>query len=212
MKNNYSYIGISFVILVFGIWVVKEYQDRMESKSLIRFEKVPNFEFINQDGQLISNSFYKDKVYVLEFFFTSCPTICPIMTQNTILLQDKFYGDPRFGIASISINPSTDTPEVLKEYAKEKMITMSNWQFLTGDQTAIFDFSNNGFKLYAGKNNEVPGGFEHSGLFALIDKQGYIRSRTVRVGEHKNPIKFYDGLDIKHIQMLKEDIQLLLKE
>ncbi len=211
-KNNYSYVGLSFVLLVFGIWVVNEYGSRSEEKALVKFEKVPEFAFTNQEGVTISNKDFQGKVYVVEFFFTTCPTICPVMTQNTLLLQHKFYGNPNFGIASISINPKHDSPNVLKAYAQEKGATLENWHFLTGDETEIFDFSNKGFKLYAGVNEAVEGGFEHSGLFALIDKQGYIRSRTIKIGDNENPIKFYDGLDVSAIEMLKEDIQLLLNE
>ena len=210
--KNYSYIGISFVILVFGIWVVNEYEQRAQNKELLTFEKVPPFSFVNQEGDTISNDTYAGKVHVVEFFFTTCPTICPIMTQHTVLLQNKFYGNPHFGIASISINPHNDRPEVLKAYAKEKGATMRSWHFLTGDQAEIYRFSNEGFRLYAGANPSVAGGFEHSGMFALVDKKGYIRSRTVQVGEQSNPIKFYDGLDLKAIEMLKEDIQILLEE
>lgn len=212
MKNNYSYAGIAFIILIFGIWGGNELSKRTEKKELVKFEKVPVFEFINQEGKLISNKDYKGKVYVVEFFFTTCPTICPIMTKNTILLQNKFYGNPSFGIASISINPKHDTSEVLKAYALEKGATMKSWNFLTGDEEAIFKFSNDGFRLYAGVNDEVEGGFEHSGLFALVDKEGYIRSRTVKNGDNENPIKFYDGLDVDAIEMLKEDIIILLNE
>lgn len=212
MKNNYSYAGIAFIILIFGIWGVNELGKRTEKRELVKFEKVPSFEFVNQNGELVSNKFYNGKVYVVEFFFTTCPTICPIMTQNTVLLQNKFYGNPKFGIASISINPKHDTPEILKAYAIDKGATMENWNFLTSDEETVFKFSNDGFKLYAGANKEVEGGFEHSGLFALIDKNGFIRSRTVKMGDNENPIKFYDGLDIDAIEMLKEDIILLLEE
>ncbi|WP_152286870.1 SCO family protein [Flavicella marina] len=212
MKNNYSYAGIAFIILIFGIWGVNELDTRTEKKQLVTFEKVPDFNFINQFGKEVSNNDYAGKVYVVEFFFTTCPTICPIMTQNTVLLQNKYYGNPHFGIASISINPKHDTPEVMKSYADEKGATMESWNFLTGDEAAIFKFSNEGFKLYAGKNENVEGGFEHSGLFALVDKNGFIRSRTVTTGGSENPIKFYDGLDVKAIEMLKEDIQILLEE
>lgn len=212
MKNNYSYAGVAFVILIFGIWGGNELSKRSEKRELVKFEKVPDFEFTNQNGDLISNKDYEGKVYVVEFFFTTCPTICPIMTKNTLLLQNKFYGNPYFGIASISINPKNDTPKVLKEYAIEKGATMESWNFLTGAEEKVFEFSNNGFKLYAGKNEEVEGGFEHSGLFALIDKQGFIRSRTIKIGDNENPIKFYDGLDVNAIEMLKEDINILLED
>lgn len=212
MKNNYSYAGIAFIVLIFGIWGVNELGNRNNKRDLVVFEKVPSFNFTNQYGKSISNKQYLGKVYIVEFFFTTCPTICPMMTKNTVLLQNKFYGNPNFGIASISINPKHDTPEILKSYAKEKGATMENWNFLTGDEQEIFEFSNEGFKLYAGVNAEVEGGFEHSGLFALVDKNGFIRSRKVKMGASENPIKFYDGLDLNVIEWLKQDIKLLLEE
>jgi len=210
--KKYSYISIAFVILVFGIWAVPKIVAKFNQNELMKFEEVPPFEFENQYGLLIGNSDYKNKVYVVEFFFTSCPTICPRMNENMVKIQNEFYGNPSFGIVSISIDPERDSPEVLKAYADEKGATLKNWHFLTGDKEEIYSFSNDGFRLYAGENKDVEGGFEHSGLFALIDKDGFIRSRTVMNGEIENPIKFYNGLDEKEIQWLKEDINLLLKD
>jgi protein SCO1/2 len=211
MKKN-SYIAITFVLLIFGIWAVPKIVGTLNTKALYKFEAVPEFEFENQNGEMISNQNYDNKVYVVEFFFTSCPTICPRMNENMVKIQNEFYGNPSFGIASISIDPERDSPQVLKEYAERKGATLKNWHFLTGDKEEIYSFSNDGFRLYAGVNKDVQGGFEHSGLFALIDKEGYIRSRTVINGENENPIKFYNGLDDKEIQWLKEDIKILLKE
>ena len=211
MKNK-SYIGISFIILIFGIWALPKIINKVSNKTLVKFEKVPNFSFTNQDNENITNQNFKDKVYVVEFFFASCPTICPKMNKNMLKIQEEFFGNPDFGIVSITIDPERDTSEVLKKYANEHQVKLKNWHFLTGNLDAIYTLSNKGFKLYAGENAEAEGGFEHSGLFALIDKQGYIRSRTITSGESENPIKFYDGLDAKQVQMLKEDIALLLKE
>ena len=211
MKKN-SYIAITFVILIFGIYAVPKIVKNFTGNQLLQFEKVPAFEFTDQNNKLVSNSNFEDKVYVVEFFFTSCPTICPRMNENMVKIQNEFYGNPSFAIASVSIDPERDSPEVLKAYAKEKGATIKNWYFLTGDKDDVYTFSNDGFRLYAGENKDVEGGFEHSGLFALIDKEGYIRSRTVINGENENPIKFYNGLDDKEIQWLKEDIKLLLKE
>jgi len=211
MKKN-SYIGITFVILVFGIWAIPKIIDSISKKDLLKFEKVPPFEFIDQNKYIVTNKTFEDKVYVVEFFFASCPTICPKMHESMLKIQTEFYGNPNFGIASITIDPKRDTPEALKKYADKNNATLKNWHFLTGDKDVIYNFSNEGFKLYAGENEEAPGGFEHSGLFALIDKDGYIRSRTVKSGENDNPIKFYDGLDAIQVQWLKEDIAILLKE
>lgn len=207
--KKYSYVGVAFIILIFGIYAIPKIVKKFNSPTLVTIGEVPEFEFTNQDGKLISNSFYNDKVWVVEFFFTTCPTICPRMTDNMIKIQNEFYANLDFGIASFSINPKHDTPEILKAYAESHGATLKNWQFLTGDQETIYQLANNGFTLFAGENSDAEGGFEHSGMFALIDKQGNIRSR---IDEHGNPIAFYDGLDPKGIEMIKEDIAILLKE
>ena len=187
MNKKYSYVGIAFVILIFGIYVFPKVAKHFKKSDLHTFEKVPAFEFTNQDGIVVNNDTYKGKVYVLEFFFTTCPTICPIMNQKMVTIQNEFFGNPDFGIASISITPEIDTPKVLKEYAKSYGITHKNWHLLTGkSEEVVYELSNKGFQLYAGKSgNEAHAGFEHSGLFALIDKDGYIRSRKDGFGNPK---------------------------
>ncbi|SDW35778.1 protein SCO1/2 [Lutibacter oricola] len=207
--KKYSYVGVAFIILIFGIYAVPKIVNKFKTPNLVTIGKVPSFEFTNQDGNKISNSFYNNKVYVIEFFFTTCPTICPKMNENMVKIQNKFYGNLDFGIASFSINPEYDTPKILKAYAKHHGATLKNWNFLTGDKKEIYTLANNGIALYAGENAEAEGGFEHSGMFALVDKKGNIRSRLDDLG---NPIAFYDGLDNKSIQMIKEDIEILLKE
>jgi len=207
--KKYSYVGIAFIILIFGIYAVPKIINKFKTPSLVTIGKVPNFEFTNQDGEKITNSFYDDKVWVAEFFFTTCPTICPKMNANMVKIQNEYYGNLDFGIASFSINPKYDTPEILKAYAEAHKATLKNWHFLTGEQALIYELANTGFTLYAGENSEAEGGFEHSGMFALIDKEGNIRSRIDELG---NPLAFYDGLDSKGVQMIKEDIAILLKE
>jgi protein SCO1/2 len=207
--KKYSYVGIAFIILIFGIYAIPKIVNKFKTPTLVKIGEVPNFEFTNQDGKFISNSFYEGKVYVIEFFFTTCPTICPKMNANMVKLQNEYYGNLDFGIASFSINPEYDTPKILKEYAKSHDATLKTWNFLTGDKTAIYTLANKGIALYAGENSDAEGGFEHSGMFALVDKKGIIRSRLDKLG---NPIAFYDGLDPKGVQMIKEDIAILLKE
>lgn len=207
--KKYSYIGIAFIILIFGIYAVPKIVNRFKTPKLVTIGKVPPFEFTNQEGKLITNSYYEGKVYVVEFFFTTCPTICPKMNENMLKIQNEFYGNLDFGIASFSINPKFDTPEILKEYAETHGATSKNWNFLTGDQDKIYELANTGFTLYAGEDSNAEGGFEHSGMFALVDKKGNIRSR---LDEYGNPIAFYDGLDQKGVQQIKEDIKILLKE
>ncbi|WP_348797655.1 SCO family protein [Flavobacterium adhaerens] len=228
MLKNKSYIGISFIILVFGIYAVPKIIDRVQNNSIVqgnRLDQVggsntedhklvkigpaPKFELINQENKKITNDFYKGKVYVLEFFFATCPSICPKMNANMITLQNTYFGNPNFGIVSITIDPVHDTPEVLKQHAKLLGVKSANWNFLTGDKEAIYNLSNKGFNIYVGENNKVAGGFEHSGLFALIDKNGNIRCRK---DDYGNPILYYDGLEKKGVRDIQQDIQILLKE
>ncbi|WP_186992066.1 SCO family protein [Constantimarinum furrinae] len=207
MKKNYSYIGITFVILIFGIWAVPKIVDHFSEPDMAVIGEVPPFNFTNQNGNAISNSDYSGKVYVAEFFFTTCPSICPIMNRNMVIIQDEFYGNPNLGFASFSIDPAYDTPQVLKQYAENYKITSPNWHLLTGDKEEIFKLANEGFNLYVGEASEVEGGFEHSGFFALIDQDGKIRSRY---DENGNPVIYYDGLEAEGIAMLIEDIKKLL--
>lgn len=214
MNKKYSYIGISFIILLFGIYVVPKVVKKFQKSDLVSFNKVPEFEFINQNGKTITNKDFEGKVYVVEFFFTTCPSICPIMNKKMITIQNEFYGNPNFGIASFSITPDIDTPKVMAEYRKTHNITSKNWHMLTGkSQESVYALSNKGFKLYAGTGDGDHGGFEHSGLFALVDKKGFIRSRT---DEYGNPIMYYRALEENgfpdQIKELKEDIKLLLNE
>lgn len=208
MKNK-SYIGISFIVLIFGIWAVPKIVAKFQKSDLVTIGPVPSFELTNQNGKTITDEDYLGKVYVVEFFFSTCPTICPKMNQNMLKLQQEFYGNPEFGIASVTINPQYDTPQVLKEHAEHLGVKHYNWHFLTGDQEYILNLARKGFNLYAGENKKVAGGFEHSGFFALVDKEGKIRSRKDKFG---NPIMYYDGLDDKGVQDIKEDIKKLLEE
>jgi protein SCO1/2 len=244
-KNNYSYVGISLIILVFGIIFIPRIVDRIKNNDITRDEsrsdsptkkkklvsdlafleingvakKVPAFSFTDQDGKIITDKDYDGKVYVVEFFFTTCPTICPRMSKNLVQIQNSFDGFKDFGVASFTINPEHDTPEVLKKYASEYGITNPNWHLLTGNIDVIYQLANQGFNLYTAKDAEAEGGFEHSGNFALIDKNGFIRSRIV----NGNPIIYYNGMisesekidedgQEQQISMLKEDIKKLLNE
>ncbi len=208
MKNK-SYIGISFIVLIFGIWAVPKIIAKFQKSDLVEIGPVPEFKLTNQNNKTISNKDYLGKVYVVEFFFSTCPTICPKMNQSMLQLQETFYGNPKFGLVSITIDPEHDTSEVLKEHSNLLGVKHYNWHFLTGDKKYIYNLANKGFNLYAGENNKAAGGFEHSGLFALVDKEGKIRCRKDAQG---NPILYYDGLDTKGVDAIKEDIKKLLDE
>ena len=208
MKNK-SYIGISFIVLIFGIWAVPKIIAKFQKSDLVEIGPVPAFKLTNQDNKTISDKDYLGKVYVVEFFFSTCPTICPKMNESMLQLLNEFYGNPNFGIASITIDPAKDTPQVLKEHANLLGVKHYNCHFLTGDKEYIYSLANKGFNLYAGEHNKVAGGFEHSGLFALVDKDGKIRCRKDAQG---NPILYYDGLEASGVEAIKEDIKKLLEE
>ncbi|WP_103069946.1 SCO family protein [Aquimarina sediminis] len=239
--KKYSYVGISFVVLIFGILFIPKIVNRIKSTSVVKNDrmsannpianeklsyikingapkKVPEFAFLNQDSILITNHDYKGKVYVVDFFFTSCPTICPKMSRNLVYLQNKLADYENFGIASFTINPRNDTPRKLKKYAENYNVTDPDWHFLTGDREDIYELANTGFNIYAAENPDVLGGFEHNGYFALIDQEGYIRSRYDASG---NPIIYYRGTigveekmdengEEEQITVLLKDIKKLL--
>ncbi len=230
--KKYSYVGISFIILIFGIIVFPKIMDRIENQSIndtkrlslsdelsfIKLDgknrKVEDFLFLNQDSLLIGNEDFKGKVYVAEFFFTRCPSICIEMNKNMKIL-DELYGEREdFGIASFTIDPENDTPTVLKKYSELIDVKSKNWHFLTGDIDEIYALSNKGFNIFSSINEKVAGGFEHQGFFALVDQNGYIRSR---VNEYGTPIVYYSGISneneiVQGIEMIKEDIEKLLNE
>ncbi len=240
-RNNYNYVWVSLVILVFGIIFIPKIVDRVKDGKIVENDrmnlkkgdealsyitlngqnrKVPPFNFLNQDSLLVSDQDYLGKVYVAEFFFTSCPSICPVMTKNLVELQEAFKGDAKFGVASFTINPRYDRPHVLKKYAEQYGVSDLDWHLMTGEQDKIYDLANSGFNIFAAEVPNAPGGFEHSGLFALIDKKGFIRSRTDKFG---NPIVYYRGAiteaqgeneegETEQISALKEDIKKLLEE
>ena len=228
MLKNKSYIWVSFVILIFGIIFIPRIVESVKTDDIVkgtRLDKVnnngakneslqkmgvsPSFKLTDQHGKTITNEDYKGKVYVLEFFFSKCPSICPIMNKNMMEIQNQFFGNPNFGIASITIDPEHDTPQVLKDHADLLGVKSTNWHFLTGDKDYIYDIANKGFNIFVGENSKVQGGFEHSGLFALIDKNGNIRCRKDNFG---NPILFYDGLEKQGVKDIQQDIAILLRE
>ena len=228
-KNKNAYIGISLVILVFGIIFIPKILNRINNNEIVDNDRhnleratsqksdtlafvgnkqVPAFSFINQDGDSITNEAYKGKVYIVEFFFSTCQDICPIMNQNMKKVAEAYPKGEKVGIASFSIDPTYDTPEVLKVYAESYEIDHPSWNFLTGDKEEIFKLSNEGFNLYAAEAMDEEDDFQHSGFFALIDQEGNIRSR---IDGNGNPIVYYDGLKDEGVQMLIKDIKILLK-
>ena len=243
---NKRNILIIILILIFGLVFVPRIIDRVKNNDISRSEsrslkldnfeknieslpyllvnnerkKVPDFKFVNQNGQLISNDDYLGKAYIVEFFFTTCTTICPIMNTNLIHIQNSFTKFSDFGIASFSINPEYDTVDILSQYADDNGIINSNWNLMTGDRNEIYKLANDGFNLYTAASSDFIDGFEHSGYFALIDKEGFLRCRNDEFGNpkiyYKGSVNHMDQLDsngeAEEITILKEDLLKLLNE
>ena len=243
---NKRNILIIILLIVFGLVFVPRIIDRVKNNDISRSEsrslkldnfeknikplpyllmnnerkKVPEFNFVNQNGELVTNNDYIGKVYIVEFFFTTCTTICPVMNTNLIHIQNSFTKFSDFGIASFSINPEYDTVDILNQYANENGIVNSNWNLMTGDRSEIYKLANDGFNLYTAASSDFIDGFEHSGYFALIDKQGFIRCRNDEFGNpkiyYKGSVNYMDKLDsngeAEEITILKEDLLKLLNE
>ena len=243
---NKRNILILILLIVFGLVFVPGIIDRVKNNDISRSEsrslkidnfeknieplpyllmnnerkKVPEFNFVNQNGEFVSNNDYIGKVYIVEFFFTTCTTICPIMNTNLIHIQNSFTKFSDFGIASFSINPEYDTVDILNQYANENGIANSNWNLMTGERSDIYKLANDGFNLYTAASSDFIDGFEHSGYFALIDKQGFIRCRNDEFGNpkiyYKGSVNHMDKLDLngeaEEITILKEDLLKLLNE
>ena len=248
MNKKQTYIGIAVVVFVFGIFAIPKIIKRIEMGDVVKNDrlnvselnttggenngglsyikidgkdrKVPHFKLVNQDNDTITDLDYRGKVFLVEFFFTRCTSICIPMRKNLLDIQEKFKDNKHFGIASISIDPNNDTPKVLKQYAEDYGVTYPDWNFLTGNKDSIYNLANEKFGLLAQVNPKVQGSFIHSGLFALVDQNGFIRSRRDEFG---NPKIYYRGFvpknadlgpddETSEVGILVEDIKKLLNK
>ncbi|QNL21642.1 SCO family protein [Hyphobacterium sp. CCMP332] len=163
------------------------------------YTTIPDFEFINQDGNSFTPEDLKGKIYVADFFFTTCPSICPIMKTQMLRIHEKYKGNDEIHIVSHSIDPTHDTVEVLRDYADRLEINTNYWTFLTGDMDSIFNVAQKGYLVSAKPDSLAPGGLLHSGAFILVDKEKRIRG-------------YYDGTIEKDVDQLMKDMDILLSE
>lgn len=175
--------------------------------------KISSFQFINQDSIIVNNNSMKGNIYVASFFFTSCPTICPVMTKNMSYLQKELSVYPNIRFLSHSVDPVNDTPTKLRSYIemmKQKYISIDtqNWDLVTGEKSEIYDIARSYF-VNVSEDSIAPGGFLHSEYFVLIDKEGRIRSG---VDQYNNVVGVYDGTNEIHIKNLVNDIKVLMAE
>ncbi len=163
------------------------------------YHTIQTFELMDQDSSLVTNKSMADKIYVADFFFTSCPTICPTMKAQMLRVYEKFQGNNEVGILSHTIDPVYDTIPLLNDFAERLGVNSNQWKFLWGDQDTIYDLAESSYMSIADEDSSAPGGFVHSGAFLLVDKKGRIRG-------------VYDGTQPDQVDILMKDIDKLLEE
>lgn len=163
-----------------------------------KYHKIADFSLTNQNGKTITQDDYKNKIYVADFFFTTCQTICPIMTDHMVTIQEKVKNDPEIMLLSHSVTPKVDTVAQLKKYALEKGVNDKKWNLVTGDKKEIYDLAR---KSYLAAKDTPYNEYDliHTENFVLVDKKKRIRG-------------FYDGTDPKAIEELMDDIKILENE
>lgn len=162
------------------------------------YPAIPDFQFLNQDSVLISNKNFDNKIYVANFFFTHCPSICPTMQRNLLKAYQKYKGNESISFLSHSIDFKYDQPHVLKSYATKLGVDDTQWQFVTGSKADIYGISDK-YLVFTKEDENVAGGYDHSGYLVLIDHNKHIRG-------------VYDGTSDEETEKLLKDIDILLAE
>lgn len=162
------------------------------------YHQIPAFAFINQDSVALTDKDFDGKVYVANFFFTHCPSICPTMQRNLLKVYEKYKGEERLAFLSHSIDFKYDKPSVLKSYAEKLGVTNDQWQFVTGDKKAVYGIADQ-YLVYTKEDENAPGGYDHQSYLVLIDQQKRIRGA-------------YDGTNDEQVAQLFSDLEILLQE
>lgn len=163
------------------------------------YHAIKDFEFINQDSAIINQNTFEGQIYVADFFFTSCPTICPIMKTQMLRVYDAIKDLDDVAILSHTIDPEYDTVALLRDFAERLGVSTPKWHFVTGNKHKIFEQGQRSYMVTAAEDKSAPGGAIHSGAFILVDKNKHIRG-------------FYDGTVANEVDVLIKDISLLRKE
>lgn len=162
------------------------------------YHHIPAFAFLNQDSTMISEKNFEHQIYVANFFFTHCPSICPTMQRNLLKVYQKYKGDERISFLSHSIDFKYDSPSVLKSYATKLGVDSEQWQFVTGTKKDIYGIAEK-YLVYTKEDASVPGGYDHQGYLVLLDQQRRIRGA-------------YDGTNDEQVAQLFLDLEILLNE
>ncbi|TCC97086.1 SCO family protein [Pedobacter hiemivivus] len=163
------------------------------------FRTIPAFKLLNQDSAVVTEKDFDGTIYVADFFFTSCPTICPTMHRNLLKVYQKYKGNPEVKLASHTIDVKYDTPSRMKAYAKKLGVEGTQWEYLWGGRDEIYALAERNYLVAAQEDKNAPGGFVHQGYLVLVDKEKRIRGA-------------YDGTQDKEVAQLMGDMDILLKE
>ena len=215
---KYKFFGIFLFVLsaiiitiIYNILKPEErlpvYQPNMVTAELVdstiqevrKYHTIKDFKLYNQNGDTITQGYYKDKIYVADFFFTTCQTICPIMTDHMLKIQEKIKNDDEVFLLSHTVIPNYDSVPVLRAYADEKGVIDEKWNLVTGDKKEIYDLARKSYLAAKSDGDAGPFDMIHTENFVLVDKQRRIRG-------------FYDGTDPTAIEELMHDISVLKKE
>lgn len=163
------------------------------------YKTIPNFKFLNQDSIEVTQDAFNNKIYVADFFFTSCTTICPVMHRNMRTIYDKYKGNPEVMFLSHTIDFKYDKPSVLKKYAKKLGVDVPQWQFLYGDKKEVYGLAEKDYLVAVQEDSAATDGYVHQGWLVLVDKHKRIRGA-------------YDGTKPEEVEKLKSDMDILLTE
>lgn len=216
--KDYKYFAIVFaalsliiILIIYNVYDVYKplpiYQPTMVNAEMVdstllykkKYHKIADFSLINQNGETITGDSYKDKIYVADFFFTTCLTICPIMTDHMVLIQNEIKSDPDVMLLSHTVTPEIDTVAQLKKYALEKGVIDSKWNLVTGNKKEIYNLARKSYLAVKTDGTGDTYDMIHTENFMLIDKKRQIRG-------------YYDGTNPDDISRLLKDIKVLKKE
>ncbi|SDK75108.1 protein SCO1/2 [Salinimicrobium catena] len=215
---KYKFFGIFLfvlsaiiILIIYNVLKPQErlpvYQPNMVSNELVdstiqevrKYHTISDFKLYNQNGDTITQDFYDGKIYVADFFFTTCQTICPIMTDHMLKIQEKLKDDPEVLLLSHTVIPNADSVPQLKKYALEKGVNDAKWNLVTGDKKQIYDLARKSYLAAKSEGDAGPFDMIHTENFVLVDKEKRIRG-------------FYDGTSSEAIDDLLHDIEILKKE
>lgn len=198
----YVFVGISLALSLSQCVEGPDQLPILGEKEFVKgdtvYHTIPDFSFMDQDSQVVNNATFTGKAYVVDFFFTSCPTICPKTTRQMLRIYEKYKNDDRIALLAHSIDTRHDSIPKLKKYADNLEVVSSKWHFVTGDKDKIYDIADDYFSIVL-DDPSSPGGFNHSGRLILVDKNRHIRS-------------FCDGTDPASVDKFMIDIDKLLSE